>query len=261
MSLENNSYSSKLPFVISLVSGKGGVGKSVISANLSNVLSKNGYKVLIWDGDYHFPNLHLLFGVEPQVRAKDIYNKSTKIQNAIFHVNSNLHLIADFPSDNINEEFEIDVLIDIFKYLLLETDYDVIIIDNSAGLSEMMLNLVNFSNLVALVINDEPTALLDGYALTKILLNFIPAEKIKVIVNNVIDNEDFQEISEKLNLVTEKFLKLNFETIGFIPYSRIVRRSIFNHELFTNDSENELKDNFEKIANFLSNFIEMNVAI
>jgi flagellar biosynthesis protein FlhG len=261
MSLENSTYSSKLPFVISIVSGKGGVGKSVIAANISNILSQKGYKVLIWDGDYHFPNLHLLFGVEPPIRAKDIYNKSTKIQNAIFKVKDNLDLIADFPSENLNEEFEIEILIEIFKYLLLETDYDVIIIDTSAGLSEMMLNLANFSNLVALVINDEPTALLDGYALTKLLLNFIPADKIKVIVNNVIDSEDFQEISDKLKLVTEKFLKINFETIGFIPYSRIVRRSIFNHELFTNESEYELKENMEEIANYFGSFIEMNVVL
>lgn len=261
MSLENSTYSSKLPFVISIVSGKGGVGKSVIAANISNILSQNGYKVLIWDGDYHFPNLHLLFGVEPPIRAKDIYNKSTKIQNAIFKVKDNLDLIADFPSENLNEEFEIEILIEIFKYLLLETDYDVIIIDTSAGLSEIMLNLANFSNLVALVINDEPTALLDGYALTKLLLNFIPADKIKVIVNNVIDSEDFQEISDKLKLVTEKFLKINFETIGFIPYSRIVRRSIFNHELFTNESEYELKENMEEIANYFGSFIEMNVVL
>ncbi len=247
---ENDFFNSKLPFIISLVSGKGGVGKSVISANLANKLANDGFKVLLWDGDFHFPNLHIIFGVDPPVRAKDVYYNKIDISKVFYKISANLHLIADYAAENTDEEFEVNILIDIFKYLLVETDYDFILIDTSAGLNEMMLNFINFSHSVALIINDEPTTLLDGYALTKILLNFVQNEKIKILVNNVIDAEDFQEIISKFNLVTEKFLKLSFESLGFIPYNRIVRKSLLNQELFSNNNNIEISNKLQQIVDY-----------
>lgn len=246
-------YLPKLPYIISIVSGKGGVGKSVITANFANQLSKKGMKVLVWDGDFHFPNLHLIFGVEPPVRAKDIYQNHSIIQKSLFKINENLDLLADYPAESVDDEVEIDPLIEIFKHLLIESDYDFIIIDTSAGVSEMMLNFANFSNSIMMIINDEPSTLLDCYALSKILLNFVKRDKIKILVNNVIDSDDFQEIHRKLSLVTKKFLKLEFEAIGFVPYSRIVRKSIMNQQLICNFDDEDITFYLDNLVNYYIN--------
>lgn len=248
-----NQYLPKLPYIISIVSGKGGVGKSVIAANFANQLSRNGMKVLVWDGDFHFPNLHLLYGVEPPIRAKEIYQNQQLIPSSLFRVTDNLDLLADYPAESVDDEVAIDPLIDIFKYLLIESDYDFIIIDTSAGVNEMMLNFVNFSNTIMMIINDEPSTLLDCYALSKILLNFVKSDKIKILVNNVIDSDDFQEIHRKLSLVTKKFLKLEFEAIGFIPYSRIVRKSILNQQLICNFDDDDITFYLDSLVNYYIN--------
>jgi len=84
-----------------------------------------------------------------------------------------------------------------------------------------------------MVITDEPTSLLDAYGLIKILMPYIETEKIMFLVNNVIDIEDANDISRKLNLATENFLKIELEYLGYIPYDRTVRQSILRQELFT----------------------------
>lgn len=254
----NNEYLPKLPYIISVVSGKGGVGKSVIASNLANQLSKSGMKVLVWDGDHDFPNLHLMFGVEPFVRAKDIFKKIELLDQGFHKINDNLLLLADYPSESIDEEINPESLVTIFKYLLLEGNFDFIIIDTSAGVNELMLNYVNFSNSVMMIVNDEPSTLLDSYALSKILLNFISKDKIKIVVNNVIDSDDFEEIYNKLSLVTKKFLKIQFEAVGFIPYQRIIRKSILNQELATNYKNEDISFYFESLANYFIN--EYNVS-
>lgn len=253
MKTSANEYLPKLPYIISIVSGKGGVGKSVIAANFAHQLSKKGMRVLVWDGDFHFPNLHLIFGVEPPVRAKDVYQNLSLLPKSLYQITENLDLLADYPAESIDEEVEIDPLIEIFKYLLIESDYDFIIIDTSAGVSEMMLNFANFSNSIMMIINDEPSTLLDGYALSKILLNFVKSDKIKILVNNVIDSDDFQDIYRKLSLVTKKFLKLEFEAIGFVPYSRIVRKSIINQQLICNFDDENITFYLDNLVNYFIN--------
>jgi flagellar biosynthesis protein FlhG len=109
-----------------------------------------------------------------------------------------------------------------------------------------------------MIINDEPSTLLDSYALSKILLNFIIPDKIKIVVNNVIDSDDFEEIYNKLSMVTKKFLKIKFEAIGFIPYQRIIRKSILNQELATNYKDEDISFYFESLANYFIN--EYNVS-
>ncbi len=253
MKSNDNEYLPKLPYIISIVSGKGGVGKSVIAANFAHQLSRKGMKVLVWDGDFHFPNLHLIFGVEPPIRAKDVYQNLNLLPKSIYRINENLDLLADYPAESIDDEVEIDPLIEIFKYLLIESDYDFIIIDTSAGVSEMMLNFANFSNSIMMIINDEPSTLLDGYALSKILLNFVKSDKIKILVNNVIDSDDFEDIYRKLSLVTKKFLKLEFEAIGFVPYSRIVRKSIINQQLICNFDDEDITFYLDNLVNYFIN--------
>ncbi len=236
------------PYVITICSGKGGVGKSVLSANLSYKLAEKGLKTLIWDADSQFPNQHLLFGVEPPVRLSQVYSNRVTVKTAIFGVSNNLDLLADMPASGLAEDYSINSVLNVYKEILLDTSYDVIIIDAPAGAADQVLHCCNISNHIAVVITDEPTSLLDGYGLIKILLNFLDKEKISLLVNNVIDIEDADEISEKLNKATYKFLKVEFDKLGFVPYDRVVRQSIIRQELFVkNEIANELQISIDNI--------------
>lgn len=247
-----------LPLIISIVSGKGGVGKSILVANLANTLANNGNKVLIWDGNYNFPNQHILFGVEPPYRAKDAYIGRMELSSVIYPINEKLSLLADYSINDIEFEINIDAILKVFKQIITNYEFDFILIDTAAGLSELLLNFINISHLVGVVLDDNPSSLIDSYALIKIFLKFVNAEQIKLIINNVIDNEDFDEISTKINLVSTNFLKQSFETIGYIPYDREIRKSVLNQELFTNLGDNQLNEFMNNLAQYFIEYYKYN---
>lgn len=223
----------KKPFIISICSGKGGVGKSVLVANLAYVLASKK-KVLIWDADQFFPNQHLMFGVEPPVRLYDVYSGKAPIDKCVYQLEENLFIMADV---SIPDKFDLKHKLrprDIIEYITELFDFDLILMDTPAGGTYEALEAASLSDLVAIVITDEPTSLLDAYALVKIFLPYIEVPKIKLLVNNVIDLEDANDVSAKLNLATGNFLDFQLDYLGFVPYSRNVRLSIIKQELFVN---------------------------
>ncbi len=239
----------KLPYIITMCSGKGGVGKSVLAANLANLLSKDR-RILVWDADMHFPNQHLIIGVEPPMRLKDVYAGNISLESATFPVTDNFHLLADMPATGENEPFDPNPIQKVYDELISKFDYDIIIIDTHAGVSMESLQCCGLSDLVSVVITDEPTSLLDAYGLIKILIKIKDKENIGLLVNNVIDMEDAGDMSEKLNQATDNFLKIKLDFIGYVPYDRIVRQSIIRQELFSKiDPENEAAKAIETLKN------------
>jgi flagellar biosynthesis protein FlhG len=142
-----------------------------------------------------------------------------------------------------------DILMQLFKDIIIENDFDVIILDTPAAGSNELLQFCNFADLMCLVINDEPTSLLDAYGLIKILLQFFGKRDIVLLANNVIDADDAIDITKKLNLATNKFLKINLDVLGYIPYDRTVRQSIMHQEPFIKyQSESEASKAVNNIA-------------
>ncbi len=234
----NNDFE-KMPISITVCSGKGGVGKSVITSNLAYTLSKQGFKTIVWDADSFFPNQHLIFGVEPHIRLIDVYRNNLPILNAISKIGDNLDLLADSAaSGNYSKSIPTPIL-DIYKDLLIDTNYDFVIFDTPAGASEQLIQCSKISDYTVVMITDEPTSLVDAYGLIKILLKFIKREKLYLLINNVIDIEDADDVSHKLNSATEKFLGFTLNQLGFVPYDRLVRISIQRQELFANTNPND----------------------
>jgi flagellar biosynthesis protein FlhG len=247
----------KRPITISIASGKGGVGKSVLTSNIANALAKE-HKVLVWDANLNFPNQHLLIGVEPPIRLTEVYAERVSVDQAIFRVAENFYLLADLPAAGKNENIPPGKLREVYNEILARTEMDFILIDTPAGASDEVIECCEFADLANIVITDEPTSLIDAYALIKILLGMVPPEKINLLVNNVIDMEDADEITTKLNLATEKFLGLKLHLSGFVPYDRVVRQSIIRQELFTNsDAGSEVSEAVEKIADKFSSLISV----
>ena len=218
------------PYFVTICSGKGGVGKSVLAANLSYEMSKSGLSILLWDADMQFPNQHLILGVEPPVRLAQVYAGNVNVKTAVFNFSRDFDLISDMPASGLAEYYSETPIIDVYKQILNLDAYDIVIIDAPAGASSNVLQCCDIADNIALVVTDEPTSLLDAYGLVKILLSRDYKQKINLLVNNVIDYEDADEISEKMNLATKKFLKTKIEAIGYVPYDRKVRQSIILQE-------------------------------
>ena len=253
--MEEGELTYNSPFVVTLASGKGGVGKSFIASNLANLLSRSGYSVLLWDADMHFPNQHLMLGVEPPIRLSEVYSGDIDLLKAIYPINDRLHLLADTPATGEIRDYSSEAILNVYKQLLIETKYDIIIVDTPALTNDEVLQCCNIADLILMIVNDEPTALLDTYGLIKILLPYIGKEYINLLVNNVIDLEDADEISGKLNLATAKFLNVELDFIGFLPYDREVRQSIVKQQLLTEYESNDLVEALNKIVKNISSKI------
>lgn len=255
--LNQEFYEAKTPFVLAISSGKGGVGKSVVASNMAYELSELGKKVLVWDCDMQFPNQHLIIGVEPPVRLSHVYSDMISIDKAYYKVKQNFDLLADLPAAGISGEYSPNALIETYNKIIFSSDYDVIIIDTPAGGNNNVIQAAEISDRTAIIITDEPTSLLDAYALIKILMEIIDQNEIRLLVNNVIDFEDADEMSHKLNLATTKFLKMQIHNYGFIPYDRAIRQSIIMQKLICREApEAEASIHIRKIAKIINQEVD-----
>ncbi len=244
-----------MPLSITIASGKGGVGKSIIVANIAYLLSSQGLKTLIWDADSFFPNQHLIFGIEPPLRLSQVYAGQISVNDAITKVKENLFMLADSPASGNFIKNSPTPILDLYHELLLEQDFDVILFDTPAGAADQLLQCIKISDIVAVMVTDEPTSLLDAYGLIKIFLKFIKKDKINLLVNNVIDYEDADEVSNKLNSATQKFLGFQLKQLGFIPYDRLVRLSIQKQEILA--EKNPDADIVKYLRNLTDNIVKL----
>ena len=212
------------PFVICVCSGKGGVGKSILTANMGLGLGEEGLPVIIWDADIAFPNQHILFGIEPPLRSYDVFRRKSDVSSALFPAAANVRLLAGKtgagPADVLPGELH-----RVAELLEAETAA-VLLIDTSAGSSDDVLQCCAEADLVLVVVTDEPPSIVDAYGLIKILQTQMPSTPVALVVNNTIDAEDADEVVKKMNMATERFLKRRVGSLGYVPYDRAVRASI-----------------------------------
>ena len=168
----------KKTMTINIASGKGGVGKSFLASNLAYALSLEGKKVAIWDADSVFPNLHLIYGVEPPNRLNDVYSGKISLDFCASEIYPNLDLYADRPSLGKVDKYSPSELAKIHSKLVKCGKYDFIIIDSAAGVSKSMIYASHFANINAIIVTDEPTSILDAYGLIKILIRIVGKRKI-----------------------------------------------------------------------------------
>jgi len=214
--------------IISITSGKGGVGKTTASVNLAISLANAGKKVLLFDGDLGLANVNVLLGIIPEHNIYEVIKGKKKIKDIIISTSYGIDIIAGANgisqlanlSDQQRENF-VSNLSDL-------TGYDVMIIDTGAGVGANVIGLVLPADDVLVVTTPEPTAITDAYGMIKSIVANRQEKSIKLIVNRVPSAIEAKRVADRLISISSQFLRTNVQNLGFIFEEALVQKSISN---------------------------------
>ncbi len=219
--------------VITVTSGKGGVGKTSLSVNLAIQLSRMGKKVVIFDADFGLANIEIMLGLRPKYNLADLMYRGKGIEDIITYGPENIGFISGGSGINELANLTKEQVVQLIQRLGdLDKIADVIIVDTGAGISDTVLEFVVASEEVILVATPEPTSITDAYALLKSLNRktvYQSKEKVvKMVANQVRGDNDATELFDKLGVVVSKFLDIRVEYMGAIPYDKVMQRAIMH---------------------------------
>ncbi len=231
------------PKYIALTSGKGGVGKTLFSINISDLLAKQGKRVLIIDGDFGLSNIHLMLGIAPDKNLVNVIKGEMTLEEIVIKIKENVAFISS--GSGVRElanmpEKQILNLISRIKEIA-ESDYDIVVFDTPPGIHEDTIAIVSAVDLPIVITTPEPTAVADAYALIKIANKQNGVKDFYLLVNKVSSREEGRKVYESLNILCHKFTEAKLHFMGSIRYNKNIIRSIVNQKPFNEDMIKELE--------------------
>jgi len=213
--------------VLSVTSGKGGVGKTAVVANTACCLARSGKKVLLLDADLGLANIDVVFGLTPQFNLNHFFSGEKDLRSIIVRGPHDLHIL---PAGSGQQSF---ILLDGDQKLrlldglgTLDDDYDFVFIDTEAGISENVTYFNTAAHDIVLVTTPDPTAITDAYALMKLLSTQYHEKKFCLVVNMVRDETEALDVYRKLTVVANRYLDISIDYYGSIPYDRQMAEAI-----------------------------------
>ncbi|GEQ23299.1 site-determining protein [Clostridium butyricum] len=235
--------------IITVTSGKGGVGKSNFVVNLAITLQRSGKKVLIFDADLGMGNDDVLMGLYPKHNIFDIIFTDLTLKDIIIEGNEGVALIpAGSGLNKVHELTENERQLFLSKLSELD-EFDYILMDTGAGVSRDILAFISASEELIIITTPEPTSLTDAYSLAKAADHFKLKDNAKVIVNKAFSKEEGIETFNKFNRAVTKFLNIKIEYLGYILDDRKLVQSVRAQKPFVNLYPNcDASKNIEDIA-------------
>ena len=224
--------------VMAVTSGKGGVGKTFVSANLAAALAKRGLKVLVLDADLGLANLDVVLNLYPKITLHDVFTGKAKLEEAIVRAPGGFSVLlagsgmVEYSrlTPNVREDF-----LRIISGLL--PNYDLVLLDTGAGISDVVLFAVSLASEVLVVATPEPTSLTDAYATIKVLVGEQSRKTIRLVVNQTARMGDGRAITSQLQQVLDRFVvakpgeKVRLIHMGDIPADPSVRQAVMKRQL------------------------------
>lgn len=225
---EKNNQQSKVKKarVITVSSGKGGVGKSNFVVNTAISLQKAGKKVLILDADIGMGNDDVILGVYSKYSIHDVVLNNISMHKAIVIASEGVSLLSGGSALNRIEEITKEQREAFVEKLRKLDEFDYVLIDTGAGVSRTVLGFIAASDEMILVTTPEPTSITDAYSLVKALSHFKLRSSAKVVVNRCYTKEEGICTFEKFSNTANKFIGFDLSYLGFIYDDRALEKSV-----------------------------------
>ena len=213
--------------VIAVTGGKGGVGKSNISVNLSVCLANMGRRVALLDADLGLANIDVLLGLTPKRNLEDVLAGECSLMDIMLTGPGGIRIIpASSGTQKMTQLGAMEHAGLIHAFSEISNQIDVLVIDTAAGISESVVSFVRASQEVLVVVCDEPSSITDAYALIKLLNREYGVDRFRVVANMTRTNQEGRNLYNKLTQVSERFLDVTLQYVGHIPFDETVRKAV-----------------------------------
>jgi len=221
------------PLLISVTSGKGGVGKTSLVVNLALMLTGQNRRVLVMDCDLGLANVDILLNLAPAKNLFDVLKGTIELGDAVINTDFGFDVLP--ASSGVSEMANISAgeqgrLLTLLSRLFRM--YDLVLLDTGAGISSAVIRFNQVANENILLVTPEPTAITDAYALTKVLCNRIGRKRIHLLVNMVEDENEGQRVANHLSSVIHRFLEVESIYLGHVVRDDRVQQAVRKRQAF-----------------------------
>ena len=213
--------------IVSVASGKGGVGKTLSSVHLAIAASRMGLRTLIFDGDLGLANVDVVLRIQVKKSVADVLSGSSRLAEIVVSGPCGVSVIpsgsgfARLANLKLTERLS---LLDQLEELM--AGFDLVVIDTGAGISESVLHLNSFAHATIVVTTPEPTAMTDAYAFIKVMHQKYGESRFKLLVNQVVSATQGLKVSQQISDVCLKYLNLRIQHLGSIPKDKMISRLV-----------------------------------
>jgi len=223
----------KPPLVVAITSGKGGVGKTHISANLAWELTRRGHRVLVIDGDLGLANVNVLIGMQPEYDMRHFLSGEKSLREVLVRGPGGMMLLPASSGvsrlTHLSEEERAFILDELEE---LDQDFDVLLIDTAAGINTNVTYFAGAAQEVVVIVTPEPTSLADGYAIMKVLHNEHHVNDLALLVNQVESTQVARNVYRQLAEMCDAYLSLRIDYLGEVLFDQNVKKSVRDQHLF-----------------------------
>ena len=213
--------------VIAVTGGKGGVGKSNVSINLSVCLAQMGRRVALLDADLGLANIDILLGLTPKRNLEDVLSGDCSLLDIMLNGPAGIRIIpASSGTQKMTMLGSMEHAGLIHAFSEISDQIDVLVIDTAAGISDSVVSFVRAAQEVLVVVCDEPSSITDAYALIKLLNKEYGVDRFRVVANMTRSTQEGRNLYNKLTQVAERFLDVTLQYVGHIPFDETVRKAV-----------------------------------
>ncbi len=224
--------------IIAVTSGKGGVGKTFVSANLAAALTRRGLRVLVLDADLGLANLDVVLNLHPKTTLHDVFTGKAQLEDAVIKAPGGFSVVLAGSGMVEYSRLTPEVRNEFFNVIqTLAPQYDVVLLDTGAGISDVVLFSVSLAQEVLIVATPEPTSLTDAYAAIKVLATQQKRQHVRMVVNQAARAGDGRAITGQLQQVLDRFVTtdsgrpVRLIHMGDIPADSSVREAVMRRQL------------------------------
>lgn len=217
---------------ITITSGKGGVGKSSIAANMAYLLGNRNKSTFILDADLSLGNIDIMFGMISKFNIKHVMDGSRQMEEIILEGPCGIKIIPATSGVSEFSELNQDERAVLLSSLAMLPEHDFLIVDTSAGISSNVVYFNALSEQIFIVVTPDPASITDSYAMIKVLSSKTGRKDFNIIVNMVKEENEALELYKKVVGVTDRFLDVYLNYSGFVPLDQNVNTATRRQRLW-----------------------------